>query len=225
MAKYSNTSEDAMVNRLIEHHRGNVTPKGELGSDKIPVLQPEAHYNYYGDRGVVDLYVVEKFSDEGRYDWTQGTLYEVKSNSALDNVSGANEIVRQFNRMQKYFYEDESWRRPKIIHYELCFIPSPETLEHVSNNQEIYRQLIHDTEKSKASVMFRTPDGSIDPANPMIEFVETVPQSVLHSQPGFAPYFGFDEEEAREIIESADVGEERIGYMLDRLPDAYTTNQ
>jgi len=128
-------SEDDLVNALIEKSRpGDVE------------LIPEAHYNYYGDRGVVDLVEYDR-----EYDFVE--LTEVKSESALNNEeTGANSILRQFNRMRKYFFKDESWdplyektdsaRTLAHIRFNLEFVASEKTIQHLVNNQAMYRQAI-----------------------------------------------------------------------------------
>lgn len=100
---------------------------------------PEAHYNYYGDRGVVDLYV------EGS---ESAHLYEIKSESAVQNgETGANSILRQFNRMRKFFFKDESWDLPvesvsgsfsSHLTFHLVFTASESNVQHLCENRNMY---------------------------------------------------------------------------------------
>lgn len=124
--------EDEMVNVLIEQHK-----KWEDGEmyDSVEVT-PEAHYNYYGDRGVADLLVVEHDANSSdRF----ANVYEVKSDSAIQNSTGANEILRQYNKMRKYFFQDESRTMHQHATFELCFVATEYSVEHLAKNYEMYR--------------------------------------------------------------------------------------
>jgi len=108
-------------------------------ADSVEV-EYEKHYNHYGDRGVVDLYA-QAFDGGYRSD----TLYEVKSRSALNEATGANEILRQFNRMCKYFYAGVEDSYPPNgsygPHAELCFVASKEAFEHIKENYGMYESI------------------------------------------------------------------------------------
>ena len=120
-------SEDRLTNRLVKHYN-NLRGEHELAV--------EQHYNYYGDRGIVDLVAEE--TDSGHVH-----LYEIKSNAAIDAVTGANEIIRQFNRMRRYFFRDESTRQPDgAVVFELCFLPTYEAYRHVHQNAELYNTAV-----------------------------------------------------------------------------------
>ncbi len=101
------------------------------------IVEPEAHYNHYGTRGVADLFVRSIESGENG-DYVSDALYEVKSASAVQQATGANEIIRQFNKMRKTFYLDESRDEPDEFHIELTFTIEPETVQHVARNFEMY---------------------------------------------------------------------------------------
>lgn len=107
--------------------------------DRVEVFY-EKHYNHYGSRGVADLYA-QQF--EG--DWRADTVYEVKGDSAIRNATGANEIVRQFNRMCKYFYAGVEHSYPPRGSYppqaELTFIATELAFEHINENYDIYKSL------------------------------------------------------------------------------------
>jgi len=167
------SQEDEMVNNLIERHRS------DCGSSSDLRVEPEAHYNYYGDRGVADLYVRRTAKKRPR-DRTD-RIYEVKSNAALDEVSGANEILRQFNRMRRYFYKDEGRSFPKRYEFELCFVISEETVRHVAENIQVYKSAQQEklgpdlnqrhSDQDGATITLRPPSGEITPAR-IVSFAE-----------------------------------------------------
>ena len=116
-------TEDQLTTRLVKYYKD---------SRDEHELSVEQHYNYYGDRGIVDLVVEEQQSGNIR-------LYEIKSNAAIDSATGANEIIRQFNRMRRYFFRDESTPTPDgRVTFELCFAPTYEAYRHVHENAELY---------------------------------------------------------------------------------------
>lgn len=163
MAKYSDTPEDTMVNRLIRNHKENVGDEDHEMDDVE--ITPEAHYNHYGTRGVADLYVEEREEASKHITgdlYKTGTfryvyVYEVKSEHAVKHATGANEIVRQFNKMCDYFFEDESWRKGYQTRLELCFIPTPVTWNHVRENRDIYEELVESSGDTVIDVVFRAP--------------------------------------------------------------------
>jgi hypothetical protein len=110
--------EDYLTNYLIEYHRENYD---------IQEIVPEKHYNYYGDRGIVDLFV--------RYKNDKDHIFEIKS-----NPKNANEVLRQFNRMKKYFYKGTDLERRNST-FELCFTPTAKNLRHFKENKEMYREV------------------------------------------------------------------------------------
>lgn len=126
-------TEDELANTLIRLHREQQEKERETNPDADEVgVFPEAHYNYYGTRGVADLYLTIG-------DW-DGTLYELKSEAALRNATGANEIIRQFNKMRENFFRGSSHTVPrKWLTYELCFTPSEATFRHLAANADLYR--------------------------------------------------------------------------------------
>lgn len=163
------SKEDELVNSLIQYHR-NRTPIGEDAQFVEKQFTPEAHYDHYGNRGAADLHARMK-SKEGIHTYTEDYLYEFKGAAAIRASTGANEIIRQFNRMRNYFYKDESISRPDRVHCELTFTIEPETVAHVINNYEMYNS-IHATdvmstrsmEAGDQAVLFRTP-GVDEPAH------------------------------------------------------------
>lgn len=224
MSAYENTPEDAMVNRLIRYHHESVDPNPEaddLNPTEIDLLEPEAHYNYYGDRGAADLYALECERLATRPDSCWGHLYEVKSANAVREATGANEIVRQFKKMKRYFFKDDAWGTPQSLLYELCFIVCPTTVQHVAENRDIYSQLSdRDVEEgTSVSVLFRAPDGDIRPAHPFIE--DTVGASILSTRPEFAPHIGLERERCEEIIQGFDGPDDGIERLMDRMERGY----
>lgn len=152
-------TEDAMAQRIIEYHKED---EGETSSGteiKLSKIVPEAHYNHYGSRGVADLYIEKVEIVDGEKRYYEHKLYEIKSDYAIENSTGANEIIRQFNKMRRYFFKDDSWVKRGSVHFELCFIATPKSAEHVHENQELYkhlREVVHF--ESYSNVLLRRPD-------------------------------------------------------------------
>jgi len=98
----------------------------------------EKHYNYYGDRGIVDIV------DVRRYDSCKPKLdiYELKSEAAIEDATGANEIIRQFNRHQEYFFDGQDEYQPyntyREITFLLTFYACEKTIDHIDENIELY---------------------------------------------------------------------------------------
>lgn len=139
--KIAMSKEDKLVNSAIEYHKEDKTETQTLD------VTPEAPYNYYGNRGVADLFVRQAelvnnaiIKTKVNYDY----LYEMKGGAAIRNATGANEIIRQFNRMRKYFYKDENRTTPQTAHIELCFVIEPQTVEHVARNFQMYKSIAED---------------------------------------------------------------------------------
>ncbi len=127
------SKEDKLVNNLIVRSRD----KSEEYLTDMSV-EPEAHYNHYSMRGVVDLYIQKEYEypDEGRA--RNDVVYEVKAPSAVSSSTGANEIIRQFNRMCEAFYKSEQRRPPGSCTFQLAFVLTPETVLHVAENLPMY---------------------------------------------------------------------------------------
>ena len=128
-------SEDELANALIESHRETEEKLREIdGSSLKHRVYPEAHYNHYGTRGVADLYLTEGSSS--------GHLYELKSESAIRQDTGANAVIRQFNKMGEYFFEGSDHSVPKnYLTFELCFTPSEFAIRHLAENGGLYSSL------------------------------------------------------------------------------------
>lgn len=160
----SSSTEDAMCIRQIKMQKRHAEElfhnEGEV------IVETEKHYNHYGNRGVADLFC--------RRVWDSGVesdhVYEFKSDAAIEGSTGANEIIRQFNKMCKFFYKDDEIDLPKTtawsfadVTFELCFNPTPLALEHVIDNLEIYQTVIEPQiptglRDAKSIVTFRSAD-------------------------------------------------------------------
>jgi hypothetical protein len=149
--------EDEMVDAIITHYQTD-----DL-HDEV-AFHPETPYNNYGERGVVDLYMT-LIEDSGN-PVKQGVAIEVKADPAVQQATGANEILRQYNRMRKNFFADETRTVPKYGAFELCFVVSPVTVEHVAENLKMYQSAsksrlnpVHeDNAMNSSGILFRNPD-------------------------------------------------------------------
>lgn len=130
--------EDDLTEGLIENYQKR---------DHIRIIEPEAHYDHYGHRGWPDLFAVFLRPDEGLVEYH---LIEVKSEYAVKAATGANEIIRQFNQMRRYFYEDDRHHvmlpefesREIVLVFELTFIPTEHTVSHIFSNKRMYTEAI-----------------------------------------------------------------------------------
>jgi len=101
---------------------------------------PEVHYNHYGSRGVVDL-VEEVQIAEGES--PEIVIFEFKSESAVRNATGANEIIRQFNRHKRSFFKGSRFNKVKYVDvsFELAFYATDFNLQHIQSNADLYRSV------------------------------------------------------------------------------------
>lgn len=114
-------NESEAVNELMEDWSG---------ADRV---EPESHYNYFGTRGVADLFVEID---------NHAHLFELKGDAAINEVTGANEIVRQFNQMREYYFRDDTKKqRYTLVSFRLYFLPSETVLEHLRDNLTVYESL------------------------------------------------------------------------------------
>lgn len=163
------SKEDEMTSALI----GVSEPQDDSLIDNVErTIHPEAHYNHYGTRGVVDLYVRNQSFADGQIMNEADLIYEVKADAAVREATGANQIIRQFNKHREYFYKDDSTRKPSDLHFELVFVPSELTIRHVIDNYELYKAAskreFHDGEWMSSMILFRTPNREDDtPIHPM----------------------------------------------------------
>lgn len=91
--------EDDLTTAIIERSRRAVEDK----PSSLEII-PEKFYNNYGDRGYVDLFIREYDHSTGKDLPFSDRVIEVKGESGIQNATGANEIIRQFNSMCESFY-------------------------------------------------------------------------------------------------------------------------
>ena len=128
--------EDELTQMAIEYHQDAAARTPE---EEIVVPTPECPYDHYGNRGVVDLHLRRELVQDGErtiphHDY----VYEMKSDAAVREATGANEILRQFNRARQYFYRDDSRSAPLDVHFELLFDITPTTVRHIQQNYQLY---------------------------------------------------------------------------------------
>ena len=128
--------EDKIIPALIELDRPREFQKEELKNIKY-THRPEVHYSHYGNRGCVDLVTTMEYEFNGQTRKREA-VYEIKSDNAIRHSTGANEIIRQYNKHRKYFYKDDSNEIPYDLRFELVFIPTELSVKHVLENIEIY---------------------------------------------------------------------------------------
>ncbi|MGQ4555402.1 hypothetical protein [Halobellus sp. GM3] len=122
--------EDELASAVVEHFEA---------AYERPEVRLEEPYDHYGNRGVADVYVRTRPPERVDY------LAELKADPAVRVASGANEILRQYRRMERYFYEDDAHAlRPRLgrdgpaLHLLLLFAPTPNCVEHVFENRRLY---------------------------------------------------------------------------------------
>jgi hypothetical protein len=125
--------EDDLAAPVVEHF------EAAFERSEIRLEEP---YDHYGNRGVVDAYV--RIRSPAPVDY----LIELKSDPALRYVTGPNEILRQYRRMERYFYrDDEHDVRPKLartgpgVHFLLLFAPTRRCVEHVREYRPLYESV------------------------------------------------------------------------------------
>lgn len=130
------SKEDELAQALIRSHKESQEREKEFHENADDAgVYPEAHYNHYGTRGVADLYLTIG-------DW-EGHLIEFKSETAVQNATGANEIIRQFNQMRKYFFEGSDHDVPtRNLMFELCFTATESNIRHLAENAELYASVV-----------------------------------------------------------------------------------
>jgi hypothetical protein len=122
--------EDELASAVVEHFEAAFT-----GAD-VALEEP---YDHYGNRGSVDVYV--RTSPPNRVDY----LVELKADPAVRMAAGANEILRQYRRMERYFYADDAHdlrkrlgREGPGVHLLLLFAPTAKCVEHVFEHRRLY---------------------------------------------------------------------------------------
>lgn len=127
-------NEDELTNALINKPRPT-----DNSPWTDPEIYPEAHYTYYGNRGVADLYIYHNNSVGAP---KRGHVFEIKSESAVRYATGANEIIRQFNQLREFFFLGSEYEVPNRIDFELCFLPTQHNIEHILKNEAMYTSTV-----------------------------------------------------------------------------------
>lgn len=132
-------TEDDLASALVDYYKQSTKKTEKIENTKIELnIYPEAHYNHYGERGSVDLFVEQNYSPT----YIDGKVIELKSESAVREATGANEIIRQFNKMRENFFRGSSHDYPTEISFELCFTPNKYNIRYLSNNIGLYQSTI-----------------------------------------------------------------------------------
>ena len=151
--------EDELTNAIINKSR----PSDSEPTMDPPEMYPEAHYTHYGNRGAVDLYIYHNNSVGAP---KRGHVIEIKSESAVRNATGANEIIRQFNRMREFFFLGSEYEVPNRIDFELCFLPTEYNLSHVLNNEAMYAATVnHERSREDSPETTFLDSAPVDPDN------------------------------------------------------------
>ncbi|MCU4753997.1 hypothetical protein OB919_18775 [Halobacteria archaeon AArc-curdl1] len=171
-------TEDELASAIIDYHNEDAAEFDDIEDCRV---YPEAHYNHYGDRGVADLYIVEEYVGGA----TDGHVYELKSESAVKEATGANEIVRQFNKMREYFFKGSSHKGPDSLTFELCFTPTAYNLRHVVDNLSIYQSTVDQklTDAEPKVKKLEMADGSTEWVERLKVLVTTRPPDGEHITP------------------------------------------
>lgn len=122
--------EDELATRVVEHYEA---------THEDPEVRLEEPYDADGARGVVDVYVRTRTPERVDY------AIELKADAAVRRATGANEVLRQYRRMERYFYADDAHAiRPKLarrepgVHFLLLFAPTPTCVHHVATHRSLY---------------------------------------------------------------------------------------
>ena len=122
--------EDELATAVVEQF--------EAGFDD-PEIRLEEPYNHYGTRGAVDVYARTAPPERVSY------LAELKADPAVRMASGANEILRQYRRTERYFYRDDAHdlrtalaRDGPGLYLLLLFAPTTRCVEHVFEHRSLY---------------------------------------------------------------------------------------
>ncbi|MFD1571534.1 hypothetical protein [Halorubrum laminariae] len=122
--------EDELATHVVDHY---------AAVHENPEIRLEEPYDADGRRGVVDVYV--RLQSPERVDH----VIELKGDAAVREATGANEVLRQYRRMERYFHADAAHElRPKLRRTEpgarflLCFAPTPTCVYHVATHRALY---------------------------------------------------------------------------------------
>lgn len=162
--------EDDLVSYLIEFDQPSDIDERDFDECEY-TAHPEQHYDHYGNRGSVDLFTRFEGHDDGRIT-LRDAIYEVKADTAIEQSTGANEIIRQYNKHREYFYTGTDFRDPDRARFELVFIPTPTTIQHLIENASIYAAVndtqIHERDYWREGITLREP-GCPRPVHPIVK--------------------------------------------------------
>jgi hypothetical protein len=122
--------EDDLATRVVDHY---------AAVDADADIRLEEPYDADGRRGLVDVYVRTRTPE------LVDRVVELKSDAAVRRATGANEVLRQYRRTERYFYGDERHAiRPKLsrtepgVRFLLLFAPTPTCVHHVATHRSLY---------------------------------------------------------------------------------------
>ncbi len=122
--------EDDLATRVVDHYDA-VHDDAEI--------RLEEPYDADGRRGLVDVYIRTRVPERVDH------VIELKSDAAVRRATGANEVLRQYRRAERYFYGDDRHAiRPKLsrtvpgVHFLLLFAPTPTCVHHVATHRSLY---------------------------------------------------------------------------------------
>ncbi|GGI94613.1 hypothetical protein GCM10008995_01060 [Halobellus salinus] len=122
--------EDELATAVVDHFEATFDD---------PEIRLEEPYNHYGTRGVVDVYARTAPPERVSY------LAELKADPAVRMASGANEILRQYRRAERYFFRDDAHdlrtrlgRDGPGLRLLLLFAPTVGCVEHVLEHRSLY---------------------------------------------------------------------------------------
>jgi hypothetical protein len=122
--------EDELATAVVDHFEA---------AFEAPEIGLEEPYNHYGTRGAVDVYVRTAPPERVTY------LAELKADPAVRMAAGANEILRQYRRTERYFFRDDAHdlrtrlgRDGPGLYLLLLFAPTARCVEHVFEHRSLY---------------------------------------------------------------------------------------
>lgn len=123
-----NINHDNLVHYIIDRYKEN-----ELDDCSIS-FNTEKHYNYYGDRGVVDIVVTRDNDSNMMYD----SIHLIEVKTYIDQV---NKVIRQCNRMAEYFSKDHYFMcQHREIRPRLMLLATPENYKAVASKWNIFAE-------------------------------------------------------------------------------------
>jgi len=126
--------------------------KAEMKNSRYDQHRLEVPYNHYGSRGVVD-FVGEQEDTNHR----EIIAIEFKSASAVKSSTGANEIIRQFNRQVEYLTKGTDYGGYNdIVVHQLAFHANAKTVQHLHENLPLYVSV--QEQHDNARVLMKHPD-------------------------------------------------------------------